>query len=199
VLARVLQMRFASIFNTLVQSCVRAREIVTTVRHLPVARAIILIALISNFRLTGPILKGVHFRLKTMMGSKTTIARLFLTIGISGGLGGCYLYDSANYVDWLEYRVKRDGHKVGELVAKVKRRGDKAKWPGDSYEILIRWPTKVAGLSIPLGPAERKKEADAFVRKLCGVNDDIYLIDESFNDRTGEVYLNFWCRPSKRL
>ena len=146
----------------------------------------------------GPLVRHSYIRLRVMTGSKSTIVVLTFAFGLTSVLGGCYLYDGANYDDWLEYRVKRDEQKVGELVAKVKRRGNKAKWPGDSYEILIRWPTNVEALPIPLGPAERKKEADAFVRKLCGVNGDIYVIDESFNDRTGEVYFKLWCRPPKR-
>ena len=130
-----------------------------------------------------------------MPGSKAKIVLLILAFGFPSGLSGCYLYNSANYDDWLEYRVKRDGDNTGELVAKVKRRGDKVKWPGDSYEILIRWPTNLEMLP---SQSERKEEAEAFVRKLCGANDNIFVIDESFNDRAAEVYFNLWCRPPKR-
>ena len=86
----------------------------------------------------------------------------------------------------------------GELVAKVKRRGDKAKWPGDSYEIIIRWPTDVEVLPYALSNAILKMDADDFVRKLCAENDDIYVIEENFNERVSEAYYNLWCRPSKR-
>ena len=129
-----------------------------------------------------------------MTGLKVTIVPLIIAFGFSCVLGGCYLYNIDNYDDWLEYRVKRDGERSGELIAKVKRRGEKAQWPGASYEILIRWSLNAEILP---GLMDRKNETAAFVRKLCGVNDVIYIIDESFNDRIGEVYLNLWCRPSK--
>ena len=130
--------------------------------------------------------------------SQGTILALFCALGLSSTLGGCYLYDSDRLDDWLEYRMEREGHKNGELVAKVKRRGDKEKWPGDSYEIIMRWPTDVEVLPYALPRAVLKKDADAFVRKLCAENDDIYVIEENFNERAGEAYYNLWCRPSKR-
>ena len=133
-----------------------------------------------------------------MTRSKGTILAIYFALGLSSTLGGCYLYDSDRLDDWLEYRMEREGHKNGELVAKVKRRGDKAKWPGDSYEIIIRWPTDVEGLPYALPSAILKKDADAFVRKLCDENDDIYVIEENINERAGEAYYNLWCRPSKR-
>lgn len=133
-----------------------------------------------------------------MKGSKSTIVALLCAFGLSGALGGCYLHDGDRFDDWLEYRMEREGYKNGELVAKVKRRGDKAKWPGDSYEIMMRWPTNIEALPRPLPTAALKKDADAFVRKLCGENDDIYVIEESFNERTSEAYYNLWCRPPKQ-
>ena len=133
-----------------------------------------------------------------MTGSKSTIAALVCAFCLSGLLGGCYLYNGDRFEDWLEYRMEREGHMNGEVVAKVRRRGDKAKWPGDSYEILLRWPTNVPVLPRPLMVAELKKDADAFVRKLCVENDDIYVIEENINERASEAYFNLWCRPSKR-
>lgn len=117
---------------------------------------------------------------------------------LSVSLGGCFLFDSDKFADWPEYRMERDGKDNGEMVAKVRRRGDKEKWPGDSYEVLVRWPTNIKYLQRELYEHERKKEAQAFLRKLCGEDRKIYVIDESFNDRTGEAYFKLWCQPPKQ-
>jgi len=138
-----------------------------------------------------------YIGLETMIKPKGIILALFCALGLSSTLGGCYLYDGDRFDEWLEYRMKREGHMNGELVAKVKRRGDKSKWPGDSYEIMMRWPTNIEVLPRALPSAVLRKDADAFVRKLCGENDDIYVIEENFNERVSEAYYNLWCRPSK--
>ena len=66
----------------------------------------------------------------------------------------------------------------GVLIAKVKRRGDKAKWPGDSYNVLMRWPTNIDFLPRDVSEAERKKEGrGAFVQTLCGENQQPYVIE----------------------
>lgn len=131
-------------------------------------------------------------RLKTTLGILTAAAVLATT------LGGCYILPTDSFADWPEYRVKRAGDE-GFMVAKVKRRGDKTKWPGDSFEVLVRWPTNLE--FVPRGDisvADRKKEAKAFLATLCRENQNIYVINESFNDRTGEVYYNLWCRPPEQ-
>ena len=151
-----------------------------------------------DFRPKSPILRSGCIGLGTMIRPKGTIFALFCALGLLNTLGGCYLYNGDRFGEWLEYRVEREGHNNGELVAKVKRRGDKVKWPGDSYEIIMRWPTDVEVLPRALPSAILKKDADAFVRKLCAENDDIYVIEENFNERAGEAYYNLWCRPSKR-
>ena len=113
-------------------------------------------------------------------------------------LGGCYLFNDDRFADWLEYRVQRAGDQNGFLVAKVNRRADKVKWPGDSYEVLVRWPSNVELLPIAINETDRKKEAQAFLRKLCGGNQKIFVIEESFNDRVGEIYFKLWCQPVKQ-
>ena len=113
-------------------------------------------------------------------------------------LGGCYLFNDDRFADWLEYRVQRAGDQNGVLVAKVNRRADKVKWPGDSYEVLVRWPSNVEFLPLAINENERKKEAQAFLRTLCGENQKIFVIEESFNDRMGEIYFKLWCQPVKQ-
>lgn len=110
-------------------------------------------------------------------------------------LGGCYLYAGETFADWPEVRMPRDGG--GEMVGLVKPRGEK-DWPGESYEVLIRWPTALPLMPRDLAPAQREKEGRAFIEKLCGEGRDIYIVLKSFNDRNGEVYYNLWCKPPKK-
>jgi len=128
---------------------------------------------------------------KALLG--TAAAAFLLTT-----LGGCYVHEGDRFSDWPEYRIKRDGDENGVLIAKVKRRGDKEKWPGDSYEVLVRWPTNVELLPRDLSDAERKKEGQAFIQTLCGENQQPFVINETFNLRAGEVYYSVWCRPAKK-
>ena len=133
------------------------------------------------------------------MRLKTTLSILTAAAVLATTLGGCYILPTKIYADWPEYRIKRAGDDNGVMVAKVKRRGEKAKWPGDSYEVLVRWPTNLE--FVPRGDlsvADRKKEAEAFLATLCGENKNIYVINESFNDRTGEIYYSLWCRPPEQ-
>ena len=111
---------------------------------------------------------------------------------------GCFIHESDRFADWPEYRIKRAGDENGVLIAKVKRRGDKEKWPGDSYNVLVRWPTNIDFLPRDVSEAERKKEGQAFIQTLCGENQQPYVISESFNQRTGDVFYNLWCRPPSK-
>ena len=125
-------------------------------------------------------------------------------LGIAGAafllstLSGCFVHESDRFADWSEYRIKRAGDENGVLIAKVKRRGDKEKWPGDSYNVLVRWPTNIDFLPRDVSEAERKKEGQAFIQTLCGENQQPYVISESFNQRTGDVFYNLWCRPPSK-
>lgn len=140
----------------------------------------------------------IHNRLIAMTRYRTTFSQLLAAAILSVAVGGCYLFNDDRFADWLEYRIERAGDENGVLVAKVNRRADKAKWPGDSYEVLVRWPTNVEFLPRDVDEKDRRKEAQAFLRTLCGENQKIFLIEESFNDRTGEVYFNLWCQPVKQ-
>ena len=122
-----------------------------------------------------------------MIRYRTTISRLLAAAILSVALGGCYLFNDDRFADWLEYRVQRAGDQNGVLVAKVNRRADRVKWPGDSYEVLVRWPSNVELLPIAINETDRKKEAQAFLLRLCGGNQEIRVIEESFNDRTSEI------------
>ena len=102
-----------------------------------------------------------YIGLETMIRPKSITLALFSALGLSSTLGGCYLYNGDRFDEWLEYRMEREGHNNGELVAKVTRRGDKVKWPGDSYEIIMRCPTDVEVLPRALPSAILKKAADA--------------------------------------
>jgi hypothetical protein len=137
-------------------------------------------------------------RLIAMTRYRIAISRLLAAAILSVALGGCYLFNDDRFADWLEYRVQRAGDQNGLLVAKVNRRADKVKWPGDSYEVLVRWPSNVKLLPIAINETDRKKEAQAFLRKLCGGNQKIFVIEESFNDRIGEIYFKLWCQPVKQ-
>jgi len=133
-----------------------------------------------------------------MIRYRITILRLLAATILSVALGGCYLFNDDRFADWLEYRVQRAGDQNGVLVAKVNRRADKVKWPGDSYEVLVRRPSNVVFLPIAINETDRKKEAQAFLRTLCGENQKIFVIEESFNDRVGEIYFKLWCQPVKQ-
>ena len=137
-------------------------------------------------------------RLIAMTRYRITISRLLAAAILSVALGGCYLFNDDRFADWLEYRVQRAGDQNGVLVAKVNRRANKVKWPGDSYEVLVRWPSNVEFLPLAINENERKKEAQAFLRTLCGENQKIFVIEESFNDRMGEIYVKLWCQPVKQ-
>jgi hypothetical protein len=137
-------------------------------------------------------------RFKMMIQFRKTISATVLAVFSVITLTGCFVFEGDRFKEWPEYRVKRAGDENGVLIAKVKRRGDKINWPGDSYEVLVRWPSNLAVLPRDIAPADRKKEAQAFLRTLCGTDRDLYVIEESFNDRTGEVYYNLWCRPPKQ-
>lgn len=118
----------------------------------------------------------------------------WLAAGMPMLLGGCYLYGGETFEGWPEVRVPRDGG--GELVGLVKRSGPE-KWPGDSYRVLLRWPSNLLALPRDLSADLRHKEARTFIEKLCEGR-DIYVVLESFNDRTGEVYYDLWCKPPKK-
>ena len=125
--------------------------------------------------------------------------RQSLAAGFAMGLlplatGGCYLYSGESFENWPEVRLEREGG--GEMVGRVKRSAPE-NLPGDSYKVLIRWPTGIPTLTRALAPEQREKEAEAFVRKLCGENRDIYVVLKSFNDRNGEAYYDLWCKPPK--
>ncbi len=124
------------------------------------------------------------------------ILGLVCAVLISSLLTGCYLYSGDSFADWPEVRVER-ANKLGDLVAKVRRRTVHRKGPGESYVVMIRWPTNIPPLMQDLSRAERESEAKAFVETLCGEGHKVYVISHSFNDHTGEVYYNLWCRPSK--
>lgn len=133
-----------------------------------------------------------------MIRYKTTILAIFGAAFLATALGGCYLFPAERFEEWPEYRVKRAGDENGVLVAKVKRQGDKVNWPGDSYEVLVRWPTNIGILPRDMAKSERRTEAKAFLQTLCGDTQKLYVIEESFNERTGEVFYKLWCQPVKQ-
>jgi hypothetical protein len=72
------------------------------------------------------------------------------------------MFNDDRFVDWLEYRVKRAGDENAALIAKVNRRTYNAKWPGDSYKVLVRWPTDVEFIPRNFNEENHKEEAQAF-------------------------------------
>ena len=129
----------------------------------------------------------LHKRLIEMTRHRITISRLLTAAILSLALGGYYPFNDDRFADWLEYRVKRADDQYGFLVAKVNRRTDKVQWLGDSYKVLVRWPSNVELLPIAINETDRKKEAQAFLLRLCGGNQEIRVTEESFNDRTSEI------------
>jgi len=130
-----------------------------------------------------------------MLALRRLLTGIIAAALLPSALGGCYLYSGESFENWPEVRMARPGG--GEIVGLVKRRGSKEKWPGDSYDVLLRWPT-VPLLTLVAGPEERAREAQRFIEKLCDGR-EIYVVQKSFNDRAAEAYYSLWCRPPKTV